>query len=104
MEMKFTPGPWSAGGTKPYKGNEAWIFDSSTPEKLICFLGGEIDKPRPSIPESLANAHLIAAAPDLYAALLNIFKSPRGEGLSVDLVIQMHEALDKATPGILNSI
>jgi hypothetical protein len=69
MEMQFTLGPWTAGGTKPYKGNEAWIFDGSTPEKLIAYLGGNIDKPRPSLPETHANAHLIAAAPDLLKAL-----------------------------------
>lgn len=69
MENKFTAGPWTAGGTKPYKGNEAWIFDNSTPEKLICFLGGNLDKPRPSMDESFYNAHLIAAAPDLAEAI-----------------------------------
>lgn len=69
MQTRFTPGPWTAGGTKPYKGNEAWIFDGSTPEKLICFLGGHLDHPRPSISESLANAHLIAAAPDLFKVI-----------------------------------
>lgn len=75
MDNQFTPGPWTAGGNKPYKGNEAWIFDGSTPEKLICFLGGNLDKSRPSMDESFANAHLIAAAPDLLECLITITSS-----------------------------
>ena len=98
MEMKFTPGPWSAGGTKPYKGNEAWIFDSSTPEKLICFLGGEIGKPQPSISEELANAHLIAAAPDMLAALTALVDCYQCENgfVSDAIILAAKAAINKA--------
>lgn len=69
---RFTPGPWSAGGNKPYKGNEAQIFDNSTPEKIIAYLGGNIDHNRPSLHESVANAHLIAASPCLFNSLVGL--------------------------------
>jgi hypothetical protein len=69
MESKFTPGPWTAGGTKPFKGNEAWIFDSSNPEKLVANVRPNLIDSTISMEEAFYNAHLIAAAPDLLKAL-----------------------------------
>lgn len=69
MQSKITPGPWNAGGLKPYKGNEANIFDTSDPEQLICRAYGSIDDKCPPLEEQLANSYLISAAPDLLSAL-----------------------------------
>jgi len=111
METKFTPGPWQViTVTDRTIGKDLWL-DTIAPYLISGEDGvqiGRVDdeftnRLTPNV-SALANAHLIAAAPDLYSALLNIFKSPRGESLSVELIIQMHEAIDKATPGILNSI
>lgn len=96
MDTQHTPGPWTAGGTKPYKGNEAWIFDGSTPEKLICFLGGHLDKPRPSISESLANAHLIAASPAMFEALIQILALPQTIGHAYQMQEIAKQAINKA--------
>lgn len=69
MDNQYTPGPWTAGGTKPYKGNECYIFDGSDPEKLIAYLGWVSPFHKPSIKETIANAHLIASAPELFEAI-----------------------------------
>lgn len=72
-EPKFTPGPWRRDG----RAIEARAFDGSW--RYIC------DKVRGGSPESSdANAHLIAAAPDLYAA---------GEAAlsAIDTVLFSHE-------------
>jgi hypothetical protein len=74
METKFTPGPWTAGGTKPYKGNEAWIFDGSTPEKLIANVRPNIMDTTIPLDESIANSYLIAASPEMLAALQEFVK------------------------------
>lgn len=49
-----------------------------------------------------ANAKLIAAAPDMFQALLKISKCNRTEGLPVDAVISMMEAIRKADETWLN--
>lgn len=73
MKNTFTPRPWNAGGLKP-KGNEANIFDTSTPEQLICRAYGSIDQKCPPLDEQIANSHLIAAAPDLFEACKEALK------------------------------
>jgi hypothetical protein len=71
VSAAFTPGPW-----------EAWIAG-----KTICILGPKGDHHKPVIgwsgfdschlplTKQKANAHLIAAAPELYEALANICAS-----------------------------
>lgn len=54
---KHTPGPWKAEG---YKG---LVVNGPDGVTLACAPGGK------NIEETIANAHLIAAAPDLLAAL-----------------------------------
>lgn len=60
---KHTPGPWSATRIEAaFGGIEWWITACPNPnmEKDICCLYGD---------REAANAHLIAAAPDLFAIL-----------------------------------
>ena len=64
METKFTPGPWTVepvrdNNGKPYATSyEAWVFV----EPSVCGLWAKEGC-------TLADAHLIAAAPELYEAL-----------------------------------
>lgn len=66
MEPKFTPGPWYVTGEDFYR-----VRRTSTDEVLATIEdGGQVDPEFAlSDDEQFANAHLIAAAPDLYEAL-----------------------------------
>jgi len=44
----------------------------------------------------IANARLVAAAPDLLEACKAVADSPRGEGLQVEVICQLLEAIAKA--------
>jgi len=83
-EPKFTPGPWTSsenGTIDAGKGSvgDVWPFD----------VGRE---------EMKSNAHLIAAAPDLYAALEELILA--GQSFDIErtcaAIGQAHTALDKA--------
>jgi len=66
METKFTQGPWSF----EYDGNSMFLeIDAYRGDDVftVCEIETWIDEPDNS--EVLANANLIAAAPDLYDAL-----------------------------------
>jgi hypothetical protein len=70
MKSQFTPGPWLASQSAVYR-------TVKTPDgRLICFAG---------MMENAATAALIAAAPDLFAALESILQSakPMDFGLHV---------------------
>jgi hypothetical protein len=91
-EAKFTPGPWVAvnRGTKhePMMSVMAARIAGQKPrhEVAICATG---DSPQEM---EDANAHLIAAAPDLYQALKTLlFNCRHGNGLEAQ-----YQALDKA--------
>lgn len=58
-ERKWTPGPWVADVV------ECGAFQVMVPGKVICTRANWSS----NAPASVANAHLIAAAPDLYEAL-----------------------------------
>lgn len=71
-ETKWTPGPWRVADRKWKHDNYGFReVESSSPfwiAHVLAFDDGPID-PEPA--EYLANAHLIASAPDLYATLAN---------------------------------
>lgn len=87
-ETKFTPGPWKlcrhlqsaekdAACPCGYRGG-IWGADG---EHIVCEMGSTatpgqegLEPPRYERPTELANAALIAAAPDLYAALDDMVK------------------------------
>ena len=64
--MKHTPGPWETSGSSVLSPGHAWICIISEPRH-----GRQrnIDISSPDWDEGIANARLIAAAPDLLAAL-----------------------------------
>ena len=59
MEEKFTPGPWKTNAAKTV-GSQWRVCSENDTEIAFC-----------EDPDAYANAHLIAAAPELYHALLN---------------------------------
>ena len=61
QETKFTPGPWYADGDDP-----AELIVWSSPENRICFLAHSAGF---NSDGDFANANLVAAAPEMYAAL-----------------------------------
>lgn len=63
MSARFTSGPWSAIGNTIYSLFFARGYERN---KWNCTIYGDVDCPRE---ELQAVAHLIAAAPELYAAL-----------------------------------
>lgn len=60
--IKHTPGPWSAVPSVPEEGSECFWLRSGNGAQL-----GSINGPQND--EQTANANLVAAAPDLLAAL-----------------------------------
>jgi len=72
-KLKATPGPWrislSDNATPHICCNNGSWDDFVDEDTLVCTMPAEIMKAY----NSLANAHLIAAAPDLYEALYNLY-------------------------------
>lgn len=69
MENKFTPGPWEWKGLPHlrYRGKYCFLVDSEGYELLS---GSPVPSPHICI-DNEADAHLIAAAPDMYEALFD---------------------------------
>ena len=85
-DTKFTPGPWHTW----YEKMEISIYDQNS--DLIC-------GPIKQCPEQEANAHLIAAAPELYEALndlLNDCINFDGGKLTDIFMVKASRALTKA--------
>jgi len=64
--MTHTPGPWRIDDIQV----EDWRVNISSPESNIACAYHQTDDPSNADDECLANARLIAAAPELYAALV----------------------------------
>ena len=92
METKHTPGPWYLGGKPNHKaplnnnpprvwaGDHAGIADVCTRRPIGSAVSGE----------EIANGHLIAAAPDLLAALEHLRKELRAH---IRLDVKKHYSL-----------
>jgi hypothetical protein len=74
---KHTPGPWTATKDKTTRGNPSWRIDSPS-ISLLASLEFAFWEDRDGF--GAANAHLIAAAPDLLEACLTLIEAYiRGE-------------------------
>lgn len=62
---KHTPGPWRVEHSAPEEGFDAWVIDDPTHGYTIATVADTFNKRS----ENAANAHLIAAAPEMLAAL-----------------------------------
>lgn len=86
MTTKFTPGPWYLNGTDKGPGQYYMhIGAKGSPMNLASI--------NECHTQSIANSHLIAAAPDLYEALKEIMN---GRSMDSDLREQCKLALAKA--------
>ncbi len=78
-ERKWTPGPWALHMLPPEEsmmGQEGeWNISAQEDDMLF----GKTPY-YPYVSDNIADAHLIAAAPDLYEALDNLLKCHEGEG------------------------
>ncbi|KAF0235094.1 MAG: hypothetical protein FD177_253 [Desulfovibrionaceae bacterium] len=69
MKVKHTKGPWERDGAPNDKYPCIYTCDATSDDILIAqVFGGQEDQP--TVNEAGANADLIAAAPDLYEALV----------------------------------
>lgn len=71
-ELRATPGPWQRSLSKETGGSFIEHIDSQYVSHIVAFVHASHDMFDPPIPtkEDEANAHLIAAAPELYEALV----------------------------------
>ena len=77
MSNQHTPAPWSI----------EWDHQSNTPEFIRAFVDGEMEDVAILVPDApVANAHLIAAAPDLLDALKASMKKLEEMAESISLV------------------
>lgn len=92
--MTHTPGPWAAKPTVPSDGFDCWTIIDSSGQDLAWSKGYQNDA------EMQGNARLIAAAPDLLAALGLVWDA-HGMDSSVDSSIwqTVRAAIRKATTG-----
>ena len=98
METKFTPGPW-----KVCVGNAGSIFGDLNNDEhngdnpyIGEVAGIGVDK---DIPECTANAHLIAAAPDMLQALIEAkdFIQNHNHYVAEGIIGKLKEVIAKAT-------
>lgn len=98
-ELRATPGPWQRSLSKESGGSFIEHIDSQYVSHIVAFVHashGMFDPPIPT-KEDEANAHLIAAAPELFESLCGCLElideiSP----LKGDVVRAAHAALAKA--------
>ena len=65
---KFTSGEWRCCDGTQF-GEQILFVDIKDNAAVVCRLTKEVDREVPLSNEDIANAHLIAAAPDMYAIL-----------------------------------
>lgn len=87
VNEQFTPGPW--------------IVDPEYPRDVVTLDGRkDVALAAPNDEQSFANAHLIAAAPDLYAALfaamLHMENDEETESFDNKLYLRLNQALKQA--------
>lgn len=101
MNNQFTPGPWQKGGKNTKDGgNELFVYCDNALGTAVCSLDLEFTHNIPNA-EKIANAHLIASAPDLLEALASLIpfieehqdEGPAGYGWrSKDLIEKTEKA------------
>lgn len=95
METKHTPGPWAVGPWFDNDGQPEIIIEHVTPHGNLVpavALGGLVGQE--------ANAHLIAAAPDLLAVarmVIDTYPLVSSAGNSAELIKAARAAIAKAT-------
>jgi len=97
-QLKATPGPWQRSLSKETGGSFIEHIDSQYVSHIVAFVHASHDMFDPPIPtkEDEANAHLIAAAPEIYNLLDQYVEafSDKTRGCNLELVARA--ALAKA--------
>lgn len=100
--MPHTPGPWQQGATKitvSLTGFDVWAVPISGSGSAIgCAYAGSVGRQR-NVDVELANARLMAAAPDLLSALQVLLQRAISDGYDSILTEQARAAIAKATGG-----
>lgn len=106
IETKFTPGPWCVGHTEkpkgPYQGPRVPVHVGAFENRGNCFAivyhGGR-GATQATVEDAEANARLIAAAPDLFAACVAAleFAEESGEDLGANHWPDLRAAIERAT-------
>lgn len=94
---KFTPGPWIID-TETRPAEVCTVYHTSH-ENGYVYVRGELGYWEADGEENMANAHLIAAAPELYEALADLardYKEPLDADTTKYFVEQAEKALAKA--------
>lgn len=97
MSEKFTPGPWHMiiilGSYQ-----QPCLIEAAGKAVAKC-LGNQLEPDATSIKEARANAHLIAAAPDMFAAANEAFDFLGGVDDAADIRGKLLAAIQKARGG-----
>jgi len=96
MESKHTPGPWRADESGHRREWSHWLFKGKGRHELI----GAVSEINGNSEEANANARLIAAAPELYAAcefMVGENDENDGFGISFKALDMARAAIAKAT-------
>ena len=93
MQTKHTPGPWHIGVRTFHAGRDVYV-PKGEPVAVA-------DDAITATPEAEANARLIAAAPDMLAALRELVVNNMGhpKGITVPQLDKARAAIAKATGG-----
>lgn len=95
---KHTKGKWSTHVNPTTKGKEVWSAVGMTGMKICtCFEGDHFENDDMPQIDTEANAKLIAAAPELLAALKVFVNNENQWAGSARALIQANEAIKKAT-------
>ena len=89
-----TPAPWFINDNTADPYGQLTVESAYDGAVAICFTMGRDDVAIPT--ECVANAALIAAAPDLLAALQSVAAYWAGGDVPADIAAQMHNAIAKA--------
>lgn len=93
-DFTYTPGPWDFRGSVPSEGFDCfWIGPQGASIEVATVSGPQSSQFR------AANARLIAAAPDLYAACLAAKQWLSGWASAEPYLAEIDAALSKATNG-----
>ena len=87
MKAKHTQGPWIVSQCIPESSEYARIVKNAEGEHIAHIVDFDFDY----LPEVRANAHLIAAAPELLAALEGMLNATR-TGKSIDIIADIARA------------
>lgn len=95
---KHTPGPWNVNPEESPNEMEAFVIEAA--ERVVCRTANTylpVEDVEVVTDKDEANAKLISAAPDLYAALRNLFDNDLIRGtIDSDHMSEVIDALSKA--------